>query len=112
MSEVIRPPLALFEPSEAFDPSPEVVLVENASPLDFLGAVYRDPGQPMHRRMRAAVEALPFVHPKLAITATLDGSGFAAKLEAATVRSGRSFIIDGHKVIDAEATEVCRSSCD
>lgn len=58
------------------------------SSLEFLRQVYRDPGQPMQRRMRAAIAALPFEHPKLAVTANIDGGpGFAARLEEAYRRS-------------------------
>ncbi|WP_438279113.1 hypothetical protein [Nitrobacter sp.] len=67
--------------------------------LDFLQAVYRDPCQPISRRMRAAVAALPFEHPKLAVTATLGpNSGFAARLETAIKRSRGDLV-----VIDATA---------
>jgi hypothetical protein len=31
----------------------------DATPLDFLFAIFRDAGQPMHRRMKAASEAAP-----------------------------------------------------
>lgn len=104
MSEVIRPPLAAFEICEAYAPSHEVAVAPNASPLDFLNAVYRDAGQPMQRRMRAAIEALPFVHPKLAVTATISGGNFAAKLEATAARSGKSYILDA-KAIDLATGE-------
>ncbi len=80
------PPLATVMQGNVLEPSAEVVVTPDASPLDFLCAVYRDPGQPMARRMRAAEAALPFTHPKLAVTATLDG-GFADRLEAALKRS-------------------------
>ena len=66
-----------------------VEVAANATPLDFLEAVYRSPAQPMPRRIRAAVEALPFVHPKLAVTALIDGEGLAARLERAIARSGK-----------------------
>lgn len=82
-----EPPLAReLVPYELATPESEVALPANASPLDFLCAVFRDTGQPMARRMRAAEAAAPFVHPKLAVTATLDG-GFADRLEAALKRS-------------------------
>lgn len=72
------------------EPEAVVTEVSAASPLTFLRSVYADPNQPMNRRMRAAIAALPFEHPKLAVIASLDaGPGFAARLEAAIARSGR-----------------------
>ena len=63
-------------------------LIEAGCSLDFLRAVYADPGQPMQRRMRAAIAALPFEHPKLAVTASIgQNSGFAARLEEAISRT-------------------------
>jgi hypothetical protein len=44
--------------------------------------------------MKAAIEAAEFVHPRLAVTAMLNG-GFAESLERALARSG--------KVIEAQA---------
>ncbi|MHC2662563.1 hypothetical protein ACMA5K_01405 [Bradyrhizobium diazoefficiens] len=74
------------------DTAPEVL--GNTS-LDFLQAVYRCADQPMHRRMRAAVAALPFEHPKLAVTAVVNGEGFAAKLEAARDRAAKAIEFRG-----------------
>ena len=77
-----------------------VVIGPSHSSLDFLQSVYRDPCQPISRRMRAAVAALPFEHPKLAVTATFGpNSGFAARLETAIKRS-RELV-----VIEAEPTD-------
>jgi hypothetical protein len=57
------------------------------SSLEFLQAVYSDPHQPMSRRMRAAIAALPFEHPKLAVQAlAIVPNGFAARLEEARAR--------------------------
>ncbi len=75
-------------------PAVAVTIEPNGSSLDFLRAVYRDPGQPLTRRMRAAIAALPFEHPKLAVTAHVANEGFAARLEEAIVRS--------RKVIEAK----------
>jgi hypothetical protein len=67
-----------------------IELPEGATSLDFLRAVYRDPRQPMSRRMRAAVAALPFEVPKLAVTAVLEGgTDFASRLELARARSAK-----------------------
>jgi hypothetical protein len=78
------------------DDADAIVLPAGALSLDFLQAVYRDPRQPMSRRMRAAVAALPFECPKLAVTAVIEGGAdFAARLERACARSA--------KVIEARA---------
>jgi hypothetical protein len=50
------------------------------TPLEFLQAVYRNEAVPLAVRMKAATEALPFVHPKLAVTGILDGQDFATLL--------------------------------
>ena len=61
--------------------SPEI---EGNTSLDFLQAIYRSADQPMNRRMRAAIAALPFEHPKLSVTVNVGPNvGFAKQLEAA-----------------------------
>ena len=42
------------------------------------------PRQPMQRRMKAAIEAAPYTHLRLAVTAVIDGAGnFATRLDLA-----------------------------
>ena len=80
------PLLALLGPGDSVEIEPSVPEAESS--LEFLQAVYSDPGQPMTRRMRAAIAALPFEHPKLAVVASMHANeGFAAKLEEAIARS-------------------------
>ena len=67
----------------------ELALRPDATSLEFLQAIYRDPNQPDTKRLRAAIAALPFEHPKLSVTAVLDSEGFGAKLEAARQRSAK-----------------------
>ena len=50
--------------------------------IDFLQAVYSNEGLPLSVRMRAAIAALPFETPKLAVTANVQSEGIAALLEA------------------------------
>jgi hypothetical protein len=86
----------LYETLDQIEAAERIAVPPNASPLDFLCAVYRDPRQPMQRRMKAAIEAAPYTHPRLAVTAVLgDASDFASRLELACARSA--------KVIEARA---------
>jgi hypothetical protein len=66
----------------------------DASPIDFLCAIFRNPRQPMHRRLKAAIEAAPFCHPQLKATAVILGSDFATKLENAMKRSDAAKLIE------------------
>jgi hypothetical protein len=54
---------------------------EDQTPLEFLHAVYRNETVSLGVRIRAATEALPFVHPKLAVTALVAGQDIAALLD-------------------------------
>lgn len=67
----------------------ELAMPAEASSLDFLRAVYRSPSQPMTRRMRAAQIAVEYEHPRLAVTAMVDGRAIGAALERALARSGK-----------------------
>src|SRR5271166_2718189 len=60
---------------------------EAQTSLDLLQGIYIDPRQPIHRRMRAAIAALPFEHPKLAVVARVNGGGIGDQLEAAIRRA-------------------------
>jgi hypothetical protein len=61
---------------------------EEPSPLDFLRAGYLNEGLPLPVRMRAAIEAAPYMHPKLSATAIIQSDDFAVKLERAILRCG------------------------
>lgn len=79
--------------SRATEDEPEVVEVASGeTSLGFLQKIYRSPKQPMSRRLRAAIEALPHEHPRLGAVATANMSGqdFASLLERAIERSGKS----------------------
>ena len=70
----------------------------DASPLDFMQAVYRSPSQPMHRRLKAAIECAGYLHPKLSVTAQVNSEDFAAALERATKPSAK--VISQPKAIE------------
>ena len=59
------------------------------TPLEFLEAVYTNEDVPLPVRLRAAIEAAPYVHPKLSATALLVGGDFADRLDRAIERSRR-----------------------
>jgi hypothetical protein len=58
-----------------------------ATPLEFLESVYRSVDQPMNRRLRAAIEAAQYRHPRLAVTASVTSEGIATMLDRAIERS-------------------------
>lgn len=73
---------------EWFDDGEGLEVSAEATPIDFLCAIYRDARQPMHRRMKAAIEAAPYCHPALKATAMIvSGEDFATRLEQAIERS-------------------------
>jgi hypothetical protein len=79
--------VSLFDPLEpASLPRLEkgVLVPPDASPADFLRAVYTDASVPLPLRIRAAVECAPFVHPKLAASYSFH---LARDLEEAIARS-------------------------
>jgi hypothetical protein len=56
---------------------------------------------PINTRIRAATEALLFVHPKLAVVATVSGGDLAERLEPAIERSNQTRVVNGSaKVIE------------
>jgi hypothetical protein len=67
-----------------------VELQPKATPLEFLQAVYCNETVPLPVRMRAAIEAAPFIHPKLSVTASVNSDDFAAAMERATRRSAKA----------------------
>jgi hypothetical protein len=67
----------------------QVLLDPGETSLDLMRKIYRNPRQPMYRRIRAAEQALQFEHPKLGAVATtaMNGADFASLLEKAILRS-------------------------
>src|SRR5262245_6060120 len=55
--------------------------MKEIDPLSFLKAVYMNAELPLSVRMRAAIEVLPFTHPKLAVTAVVSEQDFATVLD-------------------------------
>jgi hypothetical protein len=59
----------------------ELDLEPNATSLDLLRAVYRNPIIPLSVRMRAASIAIQYEHPRLAVVAQINEQSFAEVLE-------------------------------
>jgi len=74
--------------------------MKEVDPLTFLKAVYMNAELPLSVRMRAAIEVLPFTHPKLAVTAVVSEQDFATVLDRRVKR------IEEMKVNANEATPV------
>lgn len=66
---------------------------DDCTPLEFLQAVYRCAKQPMQRRLRAAIEAAVYSHPKLSATAIL-GEDYASLLDARLARIAEPKLIN------------------
>ena len=55
--------------------------MKEIDPLSFLKAVYMNADLPLSVRMRAAIELMPFTHPKLAVTAQVTENDLATLLD-------------------------------
>ena len=76
--------------------------------LDLLRAVYRNNQLPLTTRMRAAIAALPFEVPKLAVTAVVSEQDFATVLDRRLKRieQMKANAIEATPVIDGEKVDV------
>jgi polysaccharide pyruvyl transferase WcaK-like protein len=72
---------SLIEDEEPKPKPLEVEISHDGMSLDLLKAVYRNPNLALSTRMRAAIAALPFESPKLAVTAMVNEQDFATLLD-------------------------------
>jgi hypothetical protein len=79
---------------------------ERPTSLEFLQAVYLNEQLPLTVRMRAAIEAAPFEHPKMTAVSVgyLTANTFAERLDRAIDASNRAKVIEG-RVIEVEEHE-------
>ena len=75
---------------ERSDEETEVKLGDKPTPLEFMQAVYLNPELPVGTRLRAAIAALPFVHPRLSVIANISNASLGDRLERAIARSAQS----------------------
>jgi hypothetical protein len=68
--------------------------------LEYLQSVYRNPAEPEGKRMRAAIESLPYENPKLSAVAVghLTREDFFNRLERALERSDRAKLSEGQLI--------------
>jgi hypothetical protein len=102
-----RPPAVVTQPQPASGDDGDTIqlgLTEYSSAHQLLKAIYLDDSQPLGRRMRAAIAALPFEVPKLTAAAGGPGRDLGDKLEAARKRSGKGLVIE-HQPQETESAE-------
>jgi len=74
--------------------------MKEIDPLTFLKAVYMNVELPLSVRMRAAIELLPFTHPKLAVTEVVSEQDFATVLDRRLKRIEEIKLIEAKPTID------------
>src|SRR5262249_175792 len=79
-------------------------LEPNATSLTLLQKVYRSSAIPLSTRMRAAMAAIQFEHPKLGVTGNVEGGDFADQLEKAIERSRKVAVIEAKPLIEANVS--------
>jgi hypothetical protein len=78
--------------------------MKEMDPLKFLTAVYMNADLPLSVRMRAAIEVLPFTHPKLAVVAQVTENDIATLLDRRIKRMEQMKVIEAQprtQTIDA-----------
>jgi len=85
----------------------EIEIPADGISLDLLRAVYRNNQLPLTTRMRAAIAALPFEVPKLAVTAVVSEQDFATVLDRRLKRieETKANAIEATPVIDGEKVD-------
>jgi hypothetical protein len=85
----------------------EVEIPPDGISLDLLRAIYRSNQLPLTTRMRAAIAALPFESPKLAVTAVVSEQDFATVLDKRLKRieEMRANAIEATPVINGEKVD-------
>ena len=84
---------------------PEAIdLGPNATALDLLQTVYRDPAQELHTRIKCAMACLPFQSPKLIATAVMNEGSFADLLDRRVAHYQK--LQNEMKLIEAQPTKL------
>jgi len=96
--------LSPLDELKSYHPSlSEPMVPVKVSALETLKAIYQNAEMPLHTRMRAAVAALPFESPKLAVTAVVTTQDFAERLEKAKARSDAVRLLPARPVEPAQS---------
>jgi hypothetical protein len=75
----------------------------DVTPLEFLEAVYCNEELPLTVRMRAAIEAAPYKHPKLSVVASTPyDESFAVRLELAIELSRSPLLLNPPPVLNGQ----------
>jgi hypothetical protein len=82
----------------------EIDLPQDGTSLTLLQKIYRSSAIPLSTRMRAAIAAIQFEHPKLAVTASIQAGDFADQLDRAVERSRRVLMIEAKPITEANVS--------
>jgi hypothetical protein len=93
-------PYAIHEPAK--DKPDEIEIPPNGTSLDLLQAVYRRSDLPLTTRMRAAIAALNYELPRLAVTAQITDQDIATVLDRRIAHYQELQRANGSKLIEAK----------
>jgi len=80
---------------EPIEPDHVVPVGAEATPLDFLCAVYRNPALPLSTRIRASIAAAAYCHPRISVIAAAGNPrNFADELERRIARHRQMKLIE------------------
>jgi hypothetical protein len=85
------------------EPLQGISIGESGTSLQLLQQVYRSPKLPLPTRMRAAIAAIQFEHPKLAVTASIEAGDFADQLDQAVERTRRVLMIEAKPITNVSS---------
>src|SRR2546429_7933345 len=86
--------------------------MKEIDPLNFLKAVYMNAELPLSVRMRAAIEVLPFTHPKLAVVAQVTENDIATLLDRRIKRYEEMKLIEAKPINGKQQPQITEQAAE